>query len=390
MTPSPSSSPLLPTSPSPSPTTTPNSSPALIAALVAFALLALLATAYAYFTRTQSDELKSTAEVQMGELKKTIEKLEAEKKQAKEDAERKAKAKANQVLPASAAAAVASGGSMLPGVGTSRANTTAMFSGFTSNMGNAAPMSLGNAFGQAAMTGQGQFGNNVQGFKIAPGQPSINLQGFKVAPGNPSNNLQGFNLGAMPGTNNAMSMGFGGAPLGSVASTGQASLAQGNIFSQPMTPASSQALTGGDAFASLPFQVSPSPKVMTVEAASTKKGGYASGDALKLYTRLKIGYGEIVVGKKLGSGAYGSVHRCAFKGYDKFAVKQLTKLGADNDKVRKAFMKEVKIMCSLSHPCTIRLYAWIENPPAVIMELAICDLRQYYTGNEKGERDIWA
>ena len=46
-------------------------------------------------------------------------------------------------------------------------------------------------------------------------------------------------------------------------------------------------------------------------------------------------------------------------------------------------MKEVKIMCSLSHPCTVRLYAWTKRPPAMVMELAATDLRQYYQGDAK-------
>ena len=47
-------------------------------------------------------------------------------------------------------------------------------------------------------------------------------------------------------------------------------------------------------------------------------------------------------------------------------------------------MHEIKIMCSLSHPCTVRLYAWVENPPAMVMELALCDLRHYYEGKKDG------
>ena len=47
-------------------------------------------------------------------------------------------------------------------------------------------------------------------------------------------------------------------------------------------------------------------------------------------------------------------------------------------------MKEVKIMCSLSHPCTVRLYAWVQTPLAMIMEMAVCDLRQYYQGKKEG------
>ena len=43
-------------------------------------------------------------------------------------------------------------------------------------------------------------------------------------------------------------------------------------------------------------------------------------------------------------------------------------------------MNEIKLMCSLSHPCTVRLYAWTETPMAMVMEIAVCDLRQYYSG----------
>ena len=92
-----------------------------------------------------------------------------------------------------------------------------------------------------------------------------------------------------------------------------------------------------------------------------------------------------MLGPELGSGAYGTVHQCTFHGSNKCAIKRLTKSGSMNVGVINAFKKEVTIMCSLSHPCTIRLYAWIESPPAMIMELAICDLRQYYRGDAKGK-----
>ena len=94
-----------------------------------------------------------------------------------------------------------------------------------------------------------------------------------------------------------------------------------------------------------------------------------------------------MIGAKLGSGAFGSVHRCTFRGSDKCAVKQLTKSGSLNKEISKSFKKEVKIMCSLSHPCTVRLFAWIEEPPAMVMELALTDLRQYYLGNVEGGFD---
>lgn len=78
------------------------------------------------------------------------------------------------------------------------------------------------------------------------------------------------------------------------------------------------------------------------------------------------------------------MHQCVYRGSNKCAVKQLNESGKVNAAILKAFRKEVTIMCSLSHPCTVRLYGWIEEPPAMIMELAICDLRQYYVGNAKG------
>ena len=92
----------------------------------------------------------------------------------------------------------------------------------------------------------------------------------------------------------------------------------------------------------------------------------------------------MAIGAQLGSGAYGAVHKCSFRGLEKCAVKLLTKNGTMNKTVSDAFMKEVKIMCSLSHPCTVRLYAWVERPPAMVMELAIGDLRHYYQDNAKG------
>ena len=37
-------------------------------------------------------------------------------------------------------------------------------------------------------------------------------------------------------------------------------------------------------------------------------------------------------------------------------------------------------MCSLSHPCTVRLYAWTKKPLSMVMERAFCDLKNYYDG----------
>ena len=128
----------------------------------------------------------------------------------------------------------------------------------------------------------------------------------------------------------------------------------------------------------------------------------------------------------IGKGSFGDVFICKFRNFHDCAVKQLNNFKANSEKAksvlvegregvlqrqgsllaslssdvgleamirskthsppsqlrtnRKDFMDEIKLMCSLSHPCTVRLYAWTETPIAVIMELAICDLRQYYTG----------
>ena len=134
------------------------------------------------------------------------------------------------------------------------------------------------------------------------------------------------------------------------------------------------------------FQIGASamPPGASAQPLLPPKKCYASKDALKLYQRFKVGYGEIAIGAQLGSGAFGSVHQCKYRGSDQCAVKQLTSVGASNEDVRKAFMKEVRIMCSLSHPCTIRIFAWIERPPAMVMELALCDLRHYYQDKEEG------
>ena len=87
--------------------------------------------------------------------------------------------------------------------------------------------------------------------------------------------------------------------------------------------------------------------------------------------------------EQIGTGTFGTVHRCTFKGYDA-ALKQLTTIGTENEKVLSAFQKEVKIMCALSHPCTIRIYAWVKRPLAMVMELAVCDLRDFYLSKANG------
>ncbi len=113
-----------------------------------------------------------------------------------------------------------------------------------------------------------------------------------------------------------------------------------------------------------------------VYATDNDQGAYAEKDVLKLWTRFQVRQEEVVIGDRLGRGAFGSVYKCIFRGDDKCAIKRLDM--TLNTKARTSFLKEIKIMCTLSHPCTVRLYAWTPQPLAVIMELAACDLSQYY------------
>ena len=72
----------------------------------------------------------------------------------------------------------------------------------------------------------------------------------------------------------------------------------------------------------------------------TTNSGYAARDALQLWSRSKIQYGALVVGRMLGKGSFGDVYEGEFKKYPgrAVAVKQLKQQKAGDEKARYAVL----------------------------------------------------
>ena len=67
---------------------------------------------------------------------------------------------------------------------------------------------------------------------------------------------------------------------------------------------------------------------------ASESNGYAGKDVLKLWQRLKVQYGDLKIGKRLGKGSFGEVFECNFRQFAGCAVKQLTAFKAGNEKAR--------------------------------------------------------
>ena len=84
--------------------------------------------------------------------------------------------------------------------------------------------------------------------------------------------------------------------------------------------------------------------------------------AQRLKTILKVDNRHLKVYEHIGAGAYGNVYRCNFGGKDA-AVKTLKSKDKSSQHI---FMMEIKLDCTLSHPCTVRLCKFIGKGTSVM------------------------
>lgn len=105
---------------------------------------------------------------------------------------------------------------------------------------------------------------------------------------------------------------------------------------------------------------------------------------------------EVVIGKELGQGAYGTVHLGVYN-KEQVAIKKLITDGKPEEQARdiyNEFRKEVWIMSGLQHPCIVNLKGYSLTPYlSMIMELIPHgDLYKYInkTMAENGEKISWA
>ena len=77
----------------------------------------------------------------------------------------------------------------------------------------------------------------------------------------------------------------------------------------------------------------------------------------------------------LGQGAYAEVYGGKVRGL-KCAIK-LYRSTASEKQLKEA-MREIRLMASLDHPCTLRLIGWVKQPLQTITELCLGDLKDFY------------
>jgi serine/threonine protein kinase/GTPase SAR1 family protein len=103
---------------------------------------------------------------------------------------------------------------------------------------------------------------------------------------------------------------------------------------------------------------------------------------------------EVVVGKELGQGAYGTVHLGVYN-KEQVAIKKLITEGKPEEMARdiyNEFRKEVWIMSGLQHPCIVNLKGYSLTPClAMVMELIPHgDLYKYLNNKEVAGKLSWA
>jgi serine/threonine protein kinase/GTPase SAR1 family protein len=102
---------------------------------------------------------------------------------------------------------------------------------------------------------------------------------------------------------------------------------------------------------------------------------------------------EVVIGKELGQGAYGTVHLGVYN-KEQVAIKKLITEGKPEEQARdiyNEFRKEVWIMSGLQHPCIVNLKGYSLSPClAMVMELIPHGDLYKYLNSEKTGKISWA
>ena len=83
----------------------------------------------------------------------------------------------------------------------------------------------------------------------------------------------------------------------------------------------------------------------------------------------------------LGRGAYAEVYEGQVRGL-KCAIK-LYRSTASQKQLKEA-KREIMLMASLEHPCTLRLVGWVKQPLQTITELCLGDLKDFYKDKIEG------
>ena len=86
-------------------------------------------------------------------------------------------------------------------------------------------------------------------------------------------------------------------------------------------------------------------------------------------------------GKRLGQGAYAEVYEGKVRDL-KCSIK-LYRNTASQSQLRDA-MREIRLISSLDHPCTLRLIGWVKQPLQTITELCLGDLKDFYKDKIEG------
>ena len=97
---------------------------------------------------------------------------------------------------------------------------------------------------------------------------------------------------------------------------------------------------------------------------------------MRVWTRMEIIGERIERMEVLGQGSYAEVCKGRALGID-CAVKVYRT--TSSEKQREDAMREIRVMASLDHPCTLRLVGWTHSPLQMITELCSGDLEKFYT-----------
>ena len=102
---------------------------------------------------------------------------------------------------------------------------------------------------------------------------------------------------------------------------------------------------------------------------------------VNIWNFMVIDNSSVKRGERLGQGAYAEVYEGKVRGL-KCAVK-LYRSTASQKQLKEA-RREIMLMASLEHPCTLRLIGWVKQPLQTITELCLGDLKDFYKDKIEG------
>ena len=102
---------------------------------------------------------------------------------------------------------------------------------------------------------------------------------------------------------------------------------------------------------------------------------------VNLWNFMVLDNSSVERGKRLGQGAYAEVYEGKVRDF-KCAIK-LYRITASQKQLKEA-KREIMLMASLEHPCTLRLIGWVKRPLQTITELCLGDLKDFYKSTIEG------